>query len=84
MIATTVEGETWSEAFRDIWMVESYSLFGVVLPMNFLRFNSDTYIGEIGHKVPDGDAPLQTADGEAIRLFTVSYMYFGVMDDDKH
>jgi len=55
-----------------------------VLPMNYLRFNSDTFIGEIGYRVPDESAPLQSADGEAIRLFTVSYMYFGVMDDDKH
>lgn len=84
MFPTTVEGETWSEAFRDIWMVESYNLFGVVLPMNFLRFNSNTFIGEIGHKVPDEAEPLQTVCGETIRLFTVSYMYYGVMDDDKH
>ena len=84
MLPTTVTGETWSEAFRDIWMVESYNLFGVVLPMNYLRFNSDTFIGEIGYRVPDESAPLQSADGEAIRLFTVSYMYFGVMDNDKH
>lgn len=84
MLETTVFGGTWSEAFRDIWMVESYNLFGTVLPMNYLRFNSDTHLGEIGHKVPDGAAPLKTTDGETIRIFTVSYMYMGVLDNDKH
>ena len=77
-------GQNWSEVFANLWDVECRNLFGHTIPMNFLSYDHETDLGEIGHLVPDGDDPLVTVDGETLRVFTVSYIYLGVTDYDRH
>ena len=67
-----------------MWDVECRGLFGHTLPMNFLSYDHETDLGEIGYLVPDDDDPLVTVDGETLRMFTVSYIYLGVTDYDRH
>lgn len=55
------------------WEASSVQLTGSVLRPNYLDFDEETGVGEVGYAVPDEDPPLTLLDGEACRIIVARY-----------
>ena len=67
--------ENLSETFNTIWFSACMELVGRELPVNYLSFDADANMGDIGYEVDDSADPIVLLDGQAVRILTIKYNY---------
>ena len=63
-----------SEEFPRMWADASIGAVGYILPINWIDYDVESSVGEIGYEVPDAQDPIEVA-GVPVRSFVIRYKY---------
>jgi len=73
-----------SDTFTLLWAEYSMKACNELLPINFIDFDADANVGEVGYAVSDNDPPLILTNGKAVRILVMIYDYDSVKSDGRN